>query len=430
MSKADLSPNNPWKVFPATKTLAYYHPSAQFIELSEIDSTQFQSALTNRDPKECITVLPLLFHELRHWIDHVATVWGREQLVRMFNAIHAHLANDPEKFHHIVDYRRWQDRDHFAEYYSTIENDRTAGPEDNWIYQHSCGMRFDLRGRLDATSPIFFTGYFWSTGDKACRVPFSVAALLESSAMHFELAAQNIFAAQLNDGERQVEFTQIQSKWRQSLYTPTLGKYSTAVHLIANRLDLIAANHAYPLASALASVCLNLTDGTFDSLVIPDEFAPWGDRNTAAIKRRDRGYAYLVIAFHATSEHIDNPRQWVDEAVQTAGLPSLEELEKTARNALDEVSSAATEGPFSDRLNTIVAAGNETFDAVGITPTVATTLGALGNLKLPPIICSDLQWNQFGKHWLINDPEEAEAWWNQWYMTESQFTEFIQACGI
>ncbi len=431
MNKANFSPHNPWKIFPATKTLAYYHPAAQFIELSEIDSTRLQQALSGRDPKDCVAVLPLLFHELRHWIDHAATVWGRKRLVGLFDAIHARHANDPNDFYRIVDYRRLQDRDYFAEYFSTVEHtSRPTHAVDQWLYQHTCGMRFDLAGHLDKTSPIFFTSYRWSTGESACRVPFSATSLLESSAMHFELAIHNLFASQLAHGERQVEETQIESLWRQSLYTPALGKYSTAAHLIANRLALSAANEAYPLASALASVCLNISDDVFDRLSVPKDFEMWGERNIAAIKGRDRGYAYLAIAFHAINEYTDNPRLWVDAAVQAAGLPPVDELELTARQELDVISTTAMDGPFSKRLTEIVAAGNDIFDAVGIVPTIDGTLKALGDLKMPPIVCSDCNWHRFGKPWLINDPTETDAWWDQWSTKEQQFTEFMKACGI
>jgi len=198
MSKANLSKDNPWKIFPAAKTVAYYHPAAQFIELSEVHSTQLKQALSGQNPEVCLQVMPLLFHEIRHWIDHIATVWGQERLISLYNSIHALHTNDPSEFHNIVSFWRAQDRDNCPEYFSTVEQrERPSGAEERWIYSNTSGAGFGVDGRLDESSPIFFTRYNWSTGQTAGRFPFSVSALLESSAMHFELATQSLFANQL-----------------------------------------------------------------------------------------------------------------------------------------------------------------------------------------------------------------------------------------
>jgi hypothetical protein len=430
MSKANLHQSNLWKSFPAARTVAYYHPAAQFIELSEFDSAQLHRAIARSNPEECVEVLPILFHEIRHWIDHIATVWGQEHLISLYNAIHSYVANDLPNFHRIASYWRLQNRDNYPDYYSTIDHrERPWDAEDRWIYQYTSGLMFASDGRPDESSPIFFTRYHWSTGQLACRVPISVSALLESSAMHFELATESIFINQMSHDQRIVEATLRETKRKKALYSPDLGVYSTAVHLIANRMQLASANQAYPLASALASLCLNLTDNDFLRIRIPKAFEHWGDRNKAAICRSDRGYAYLAIAFHANPEHINDPRLWVDMAAQAAGLPSLEGVFQSSRLHLETLSSTALPGPHSDRLNSILQAGKELFGTIGIIPTVIDTIESLDQIHFPPVVCSDLKWHRFGRQWTINDINVADSWWNTWSSTETKFSEFIRACG-
>jgi len=401
-------------------------------KLSEVDSETLRRAVQDREPVASLSVLPMLFHELRHWLDHVATVWGRQRLVALFDAINARLLNDPASFWRIVHYRRLVNRDHFTEFFSTVETaQQPEGAHKQWLYQSSCGLRFDHDGRQDESSPIFFTRYAWSTGEMACRVPFSVAALLESSAMAFELAIRNAIVYQLPEGVRNIEEELTNQQWANDLYDTDLAKYSTAVHLIANRLNVQVAAWAFPLASALASLCLNLPEEMFSALRVPEEFHKWGDRNAAAIERRDRGYAFLLIAHHSTPDSLDQPRAWVESAAQAAGLPPLIEIESAARHEMQTSLAEAIQGPVSNRLLQLCEAGDQVFARLGIAPTALEVLDSLPDLCLPPVLCgADLQWRSLGRLWPIADPANAESWYDTFSTVHSQFREFLDVCGV
>jgi hypothetical protein len=421
-----------WRLFPATRTLAFYDTLAQYIELSEVESSDLAAALDQEsdDPLKSIVPLPLLYHELRHWIDHLATVWGRQRLVTAFNAINARKLNQPDTFWRIAEYMRRIDRDAFGQYYETIEQkEMTSGDTQRWMFQFTCGQRFTLDGRLDPQSPIFFTRYAWSDGTSACRVPFSIGSLLETAAMHTEIGIENAIVARLDRVPRMIEAQSQNERRTNALYDAELAVYSTAVHTVANRMDIFVAGDAFPLASALASFCLNLPDVMFDKLIVPDEFLQWGEFNSAALKNRDRGYAYLLLLYHADKNSVSDPVSWVQEAANNAGLPSFAEITAAAKAVLDSLSESAIDGPHRDRLERLIGIGNGMFRRLGISFTVNNIASILPNLTFPPVLCADQRWHTLGPATKPYDSDEVEKWCFECIELERQFEEFMSVCG-
>ena len=75
---------NLFREFSAVTTKAAYFNLHQVIELSDINPSLFKSATSGDSSREQLDVLPLLMHEVRHWWDHVSTVWGQQRMVRCY----------------------------------------------------------------------------------------------------------------------------------------------------------------------------------------------------------------------------------------------------------------------------------------------------------------------------------------------------------
>ena len=417
-----------WRLFPAVRTVAFYDSLAQYIELSDYDSATLRQALAGAkdDPAKALPVLPVLLHELRHWIDHIATLWGRRRLIAAFNAIHCRIHNDPSEFWRIVEYRRLVSQDRFSDYFTIIENPTPPSHvQRHWQYQLTCGKRFDHTGRQDDSRPIFFTRFAWPDNSNACRVPFSVTSLLEAGAMHFEAASELSFAIRLGGIDRHIELNTSHDRRMRELYDPHFAAYSAAVHLIANRTNTIALNDAYPIAGALSSLCLNLPDGMFDALKVPDEFGVWGELNRAAIQRRDRGYAFILVAYHGDREPHDDPNTWIERAVSRAGLPPIAAIQECAGNEMARIESEILDGPHIERLRGLCKTGDSLFSRMGILPTVESALPALSEVELPPVLCADVQWLS-PKY----SPNEVEKWCFFCSDIARRFDEFASACAI
>jgi hypothetical protein len=174
----ESGPYTRWNVVPNLKSEALYSFTTQTVELSNIDSAVYTKALDG-DVFATRKVTILLAHEVRHWIDHVGSVWGQTLLYKGYNALHARLANDPSELWRIMSFQQALRDARFNSYYTTIESHTPPDGVSRWQYQMSAGARFNHQGKISDDHPIVFTKFAWLDGTPACRVPISLISLLE-----------------------------------------------------------------------------------------------------------------------------------------------------------------------------------------------------------------------------------------------------------
>jgi hypothetical protein len=416
-----------WRIFPAMTTTGFYDSFAQYIELSEVSSVELRTALDGTDPRICVKVLPLLFHEQQHWFDHISTLAGRRRLVRAIEAMEARVSDDPTQFWRIIDYLRTAEADYFDTYYQTINSlAPTDGRTRPWAWELTAGMRFGPDGRLAQERPIFFTRFSWPDGSTACRVPFSVSALLEARAMAAELSIHLETASKLPDGEGVVEMKMASNLQLDRLYDPRLAVYNAAAHLIGNVIGVDDAARAFTFASYLGHVCLDLPRQMFERLKVPNAFAAWTKRLPGAVAAGDRGFAFLVLAHHGADIPTDDPAQWLEETVDRSGLPCLTEIKNKSSAECVKLRSSAAAGSFKARLEHLWAQGDAIRDSYGYTDSFASVGDSV---PLPPVLCSDLSWvipSQLAK---TLSPDDVERWCMTCNLLARKFQEFRHACG-
>lgn len=417
-----------WRVLPAITTAGFYDSFSQYIELNTVNSVELHAAIEDSDVAAGIKVLPLLAHEQQHWADHISTLWGRRRLIRAMEAMNARESNDPKEFWRIIDYLRAVESDYFSSYYQTIgsliPSDGRTRP---WSWQLTCGMRFNADGRLASDRPIFFTQFIWPEGSSACRVPFSVSALLEARAMAAELSAHLVAASKLHNDYAQVEIRLASQRQIEKLYDPELAVYSAGAHLVGNVVGLGDAMLAFNVASQLAHVCLDLPSELYQKLVIPDSFQPWKERVSSAIATCDPGFAFLVLCHHGAKVPVRDLTQWLGETVCRGGLPSLSEIRSASTKECDELKSAAVVGYFKERFDSLWSQG----DVIRRSHDYIDNFGSNdGKIPLPPIYCNDLAWVIPKSTVSVTKPEQVESWWESCNQLALQFQEFRQACGV
>lgn len=425
-------PSGAFRLFPNVKTTAAYFPLHQVIELADIDRPTFENALNPSFRREGIRVIPLLLHEVRHWWDHIGTVWGQARLVSAFTAIHSWLGNDEREFWRILNYHRTVNSDHFAEYYSVIyDSTPPVGGGVRWKWMFSSGMRFTADGRLANDRPIIFTQFRWADNRQACRVPFSVASLLETASMYFENAAEAMLTLNLPEAEHAVEQGLLTQKYLQFLYAPETAVYSVAAHCVANLLHINDIPTAFRHANALSWLCLNLPDGFFSQLRVPQEFEKiWGQRCRSFIDNRDRGFAFLLLAHHMTAPATGEMAEWLERTVVAAGLPQLQELKSAIDKEFEGVLRGVADGPHSDRLKWLLKEGQSVFEAFWPVPEMLAAFRGLGELAIPPILLRDLTLARLGKPVIWTEASTADAWSSTASDLETRFGQFVQACGV
>ena len=249
-------------------------------------------------------------------------------------------------------------RHHYAEYY-TLVYPKGFEPYDGrpWQWQLSTGLTFDMGGKPDPTAPIAFTKFQTSAGEDVCRIPFSVASLLEVNAMHEELTHSIRLINELDGDEKIVESRLFSQDAIKRLYDPLLAVYTVAAHLFANRASVKDVLIAYANASRLSGFCLNFPRRLFPRLVVPETFAVWGERNEQFKARCDRGYLFMLLLEHAGATDSKDLDEWFPKVLDRAGLPTMDEIRMAAEEELKDIFLAEVPGPASDRLSQLQSIG-------------------------------------------------------------------------
>jgi hypothetical protein len=421
-----------WALLPSANVMGLYNPFAQYIELFRESSRDVLEALSGKSPQAAVRIAPLIAHETRHCADHLGTLWGIRRLVASFEAIWARAQNDPVNFWRIATYRRLVSQDHFADYYSVIHSSQPpSGLPQHWGSQTTGGSRFGVDGKLDESRPIFFTQFQWPDGSPACRVPFSVAALLECNAMHQEWQMELSMLNRLSPADAAVEAGLATARNLSFLYTPEVGKYTTAVHCVANRLGVADALQAFEMASAVATLCLNLPWAMYDRLAIPKDFAVFGKRNQAAIHNRDPGFAFLLLVANGPRrDTAESLADWISALCRASGLPALKDVTTAAEAEAAELVASAHVGDLSSRLTALLKAGRQMSAKMDPLHPAYEAVVHDPPPPLPPIFCNDLKWVVPPDCISGKTPDEIEQYVASSLAMARQFDEFVNACTL
>ena len=75
-----------WTPFPNTdRTLGAYDYFSQTISLDSVDVPKLEAAFKEKHFPARLEIVPLLTHEMQHFVDHTTSLWGRDLLVRLFD---------------------------------------------------------------------------------------------------------------------------------------------------------------------------------------------------------------------------------------------------------------------------------------------------------------------------------------------------------
>jgi hypothetical protein len=420
-----------WSPFPNTdKTLGAYDYFSQTIRLNSVDGAKLKAALEQHDFPARLEVIPLLTHEMQHFVDHTASIWGRDLLVRLFDVYAVRQQGALAEFWRIPEMMRELKTVHYSDYY-TEYSDLAFEPWDGkrWWYQFSTGVQLDANGRENEGRPIVFTR-FGRNEDEAyiCRVPFSVASLLEVRAEAAAImSAIALFKSAGDDPVRKIDQNNWYNRLNGIFYDATMTLYTVAAHCFANRLKTTEGIETYNKASHVAWLCLNLPRRFFPSLSIPKSFSRWGPRNEALRANADRGYLYLALIENGRDLDTRDMDGWLDEALCRSSLPPLADVLRTVEEERDAADGQIARNPYRKRLEDVLHLGREYArqenHATG-------KIFLLESGPVPPLLLSD---NQFaGLNGLPNTGTFADPgeWYDSAFLLYERLREFIDACIV
>ncbi|CCV03309.1 hypothetical protein MESS2_1030166 [Mesorhizobium metallidurans STM 2683] len=310
--------------YPNATSIAEFRPNSLTIHFHYLNRESYAEVGSGKTNSADRPKVEVVAHELAHWSDQVSSLWGQRYLTGLFDAYHAMRAGREELFKDVVTLYDEQRRILFPRYYRVVADaPRLHSHKMPWRIDFSAGQEFDAYGAIDETRPIYFVAFSDNeNGTRVARQPITVGSLLETTATWAELLTGFGIISSLGHDEQVVERALWMKERLTALYQPDLTVYTAPVHMLAKFTGVSDLLWSYERGAVLANIALNMTKVHFDSLRHPDEFAPFGSRRRAFAIAQNRGYAFAVLARHASKVDTEKGAlTWASEVLSRAGLP-------------------------------------------------------------------------------------------------------------
>jgi len=276
-----------------------------------------------------------------------------------------------------------------------------------------------------------FTRFFTHDGLYLCRVPFSVASLLEVRAMANEMFQLVGMTQEIKDNAvKTIEMNSAIEKANRRIFDATLAVYSVAAHYLSNTIrEIKNVFEAYLIGAEIAGICLNMPWRFFAELRVPDSFAGWGARNKALKRNCDRGFLYAaLIRNHPEGlQVLRDLNTWIADALKASGLPPLAEVNKAVQEDDRAVTSVAVEGPVSNRLRDLLEVGRPYLIHL-CEPRKEN--GVMVDPATPPVLMSDGNFVSLPLWPNQNSFAVPGAWHETAFRCYTMMEQFLDACVV
>jgi len=417
-------------------TLAQYDPRSQVITLNSYQREEVER-LKNADDAKQREFAAVVIHEFTHWIDHVSSLWGQQNLLVWFKGLAAWKDNDPTHFPAVLAARQAMKSTKYAQYYATIETSDADGARQDipWQYLFTAGRAFDLQGRPNIEHPILFTRFATRSRKKVGRVPISPGALLELNAIAADLFFDMLHYQEAVEAgepvESEIRKKDIGAKYMNILYSPELVEYSVAAHCLGNTVKDVGIFAAYGMAARLSEVAMNLSPDLFELIRLPNNGEPFASLHPYFLRRKDVGYAYWCLCQNADDDVGEDMDKWAENALSKSGLPDQATIKKEAQSEMKKLRHEIPTGDLGGRLRELAEYGSSVFDKYGMERIrniyqIYHDADEVG--KFPMLLLGDdtVMGNNHG--WSTWSADKIEEWCNSMWDFDTWSETFESAC--
>ena len=426
------------RLFPNAIEVASYHPFSRFIKLTSIDHQQY---LDNHYPKiktqKSVEILGTLIHELTHWIDHHSTLWGHDNLLKLFNALSVRSSENINSFWRILDYNRSCKEDLYFEYYTQIFNPIIGGIDDKWKYKLTIGQKFNSAGARDPDKPLLFTRFSSSKGEEISRVPFTIHSILESNAINHQYDCLLESASAIEDVvEKANALRKFQKDILELFYNPHLTIYNVNTHLVANLNSQVDVAITLKQAARIGSIVLNLPDEISRSIKFTtSDDKVFDEHIIKGIESCDKGILFYVLVKNLVNIFGQNSYS-LENVLKASGLPSSEEIKTEVTNKMKQNIHDLEPGPFRNYAISTMQYGIDLFSERGISGQMEKVIKKVTKDDVMPDIMfgdtlyDESEFNLKESLQQISENREPNIG-NKYYLYEyyeAKFREFVEAC--
>ncbi|MDR7098948.1 hypothetical protein J2X04_001295 [Lysobacter niabensis] len=379
-------------------------------------------------------VLPLIAHELTHFIDATSTCWGLQHLKLLDLAYRAQASQREEDFYHLKAAYNHVRTLRLPAYYTLVEEteQEVLCP---WTYQVSIGLRFTASGAVEGAVPVAFCKFATLDGVLLARSPLSPVSLLETSAMAQELQQRYALLMAVDGPEGLVEQRRQAQKALDYLYNHRITEYSACAHLVANYQQCTDVLAAYRLAGILSRLVLNFAPVSFTAIANSGELGAvfgvaldhqYAQRVRQGLLANDCGVLYYVLCAAMPAD------SFATYAAAVAGIEralvrlgtSIQEVTEHARAEVARIAGEVALSP-SVVLRLLSIAGARNFD---LQPPLSDLL-QFQTLHLPQLLFGDcLALPMNGREDNLLENLEPDTCFDELYPLEQAIRNFADAC--
>lgn len=431
--------NNFLNIFPNTKTIASYDTFNQFINLSSFDFDEFQEARKKPNTEQSIYQLSVFRHELAHWIDHISTLWGNNNLLQLFNSLNARATNSINDFWRIKMFADSAKSDIYFDYFTEIYSQIDGSVKDRWKFNITAGYKFQSNGYTDNKRPILFVRFKSSKDESIARVPITIASILEVIATKEEFKTKFASLGLVEDiATRTILQKQYQDELFGLIYNSNLTLYSVISHLTANLNNQTDVIWTLETASSIGTVVLNLPNENINKMK-PSQFGIQGvdERVGDFISSADKGFSFYNLLLNLVSEKGESNYS-TEDLLSASGLEDVKTMEEKVISKMEKNISELIPGPFYDMAKSTMESGIEIFKLRGIDGEKGNMEENLLKLGIKPRIMfgdtffDDADFNLSSVLEKMEKKEELD--YKETYLTfeayKDKLDEFINVCGI
>lgn len=378
--------------FPYTFAKGYYDPIGQYINISKYTREQFEVARKDGLNLKNLNMMSLYFHEFRHWIDHISTLWGQKYLIETYRRYDSILKNkeyqsyiiSPFLIHKIVE------KNHLFKIYKDTICKKNI---DRWSFHISTKFIGDV--------PFFTMTFKDVLKQKICISPVTFMSLFETNAVYEEIQLYLTSSKSIrNKDVLHIEDVIKEREYFELAYNSNLIEYSIACHIPAGLLEVSHPFIAYGISSSIATLILNLPLKYIEEISNNKNLSKWNRKyHWSLVQNKDLGYIMWVLTKNY-QEKRQSKKFSFDEFLEISELPKRHLLEL---EVIEEMNThyfyLKNTNYFYDYFHQNINQGKIIFDKRGIDGKKISLLNFLlenKTLRPPLVFDKDKAWDDIG----------------------------------
>jgi len=344
--------------FPYTYEKAHYNPLGQFINMCSYEKEEFIKKANEGVNFHSLKYFSVYFHELRHWLDHIGTIWGQNYLIEIYRRFDGILKGKTKKVSILSPFQI---------------HEVLSSSNLNQVFKHHSSKRnseiwcMNFRSELLNRVPFFVINFSDKSKQKICKSPVTFLSLFETNSISEEVGLFFYVLQSFEDEDQKfTEKIREANYYFEIAYNSEFIEYSAATHIPAGLLKIPNPLFAYRISSTINTIVLNLTSRIIKEISQNSELRKLNRYHSTLTENRDLGYLVYCLTKNYKNKR-SSDRFSRDEFLELNQLPNPNQFEE---EVLKEMENHKRQLPssniFKNRFNQQIEQGKEIIKLKGI----------------------------------------------------------------